>query len=114
MTGRLSAAARLEQRLVAALFFALLVALQFEIEIAAAVDGSEPVERLARRALAAARERRGQRAFVAAGQADQSGGKFFEIFERCSAFGLGGFAHLEARDELAEILIAGLRGAEQQ
>ena len=33
--------------------------------------------------------------------------------KRCAAFGLGGFAHLEARDELAEILITGLRGTEQ-
>ena len=64
-------------------------------------------------ALAAAGERRSQRALVAAGQADQPGRKLFKIVKRCRAFGLGGFAHLEARDELAEILIAGLRGAEQ-
>ena len=57
------------------------------------------------------RKRRGQRAFVAAGEADKSRGKFFEIFKCCGAFGLCGFAHLEARDELAEILIAGLRSA---
>jgi hypothetical protein len=56
----------------------------------------------------------GERAFVAAGEADQSGGEFFQVVEGCSAFGLGGFAHLEAGDELAEILIADLRGAEQQ
>ena len=68
----------------------------------------------ARLALAAVRERRGQRPLVAAGQADQSRGKFFEIFECGRAFGLGGLAHLEARDELAKILIAGLRCAEQQ
>ena len=64
--------------------------------------------------LTAASKRRCQRPLVAAGQADQSGGKLFQVFERCGAFGLCGFAHLEARDELAEILIAGLRGAEQE
>ena len=36
------------------------------------------------------------------------------IFERGRAFGLCSFAHLEAGDELAEILIAGLRFAQQQ
>ncbi len=61
-----------------------------------------------------ARKCRRQRAFVAAGEADQPGGKLFQIVERCCAFGLGGLAHLEARDELAQILVAGLRGAEQQ
>ena len=59
-------------------------------------------------------ERSGQRSFVASGKADKSGGEFFQIVERGRALGLGGFAHLEARDELAKILIAGLRGAQQQ
>ena len=114
MTGRRSEDARCEQRLVAALFVALLVALKFDVEIAAAVDCGEPLGDLARSCSAAVCQRRGQRAFVAAGEADQSGGELFKIFERSRALGLGVLAHLEARDELAEILIAGLRCAEQQ
>jgi len=52
-----------------------------------------------------------QRAFLAAGQADQPGGKLLQIIQRSRALGLGSFAHFEARDELAEVLIAGLRFA---
>ena len=103
-----------KQRLVAALLVAAAVALQFEIEMRGAVDGCEPVDDFARGMRCRSAQGRGERAFVAAGETDQASGKLFEIFERGCAFGLGGFAHLEARDELAEILIAGLRCAEQE
>ena len=103
----------LQQRLVAALLFALLVPLQFEIHIAAPVNRSQPLGNLPRFVLTAACERRRQRTFVAARQANQSAGKLFQILNRRRAFGLRRLAHLEARNQLAKILIAGLRRAQQ-
>ena len=114
MTGRRERGCKAQQRLIAALF-------------ARAADGAavrdrdcrgrrwRPVDqrRLCASSLAAVSKRRRKRSFVAAGQADQSCREFFKIVERRCAFGLRGLAHLEARDELAEILIAGLRSAEQ-
>ena len=58
--------------LVAPFLFALLVALQFDIDILAAEDSRQLFDRLAARRFAAARQRRSQRAFIAAGQADQA------------------------------------------
>ena len=58
--------------------------------------------------LAAAPERSRQWAFLAARQTNQSGRKFFQILDRCRAFGLRRLAHLEARNQLAQILVANL------
>ena len=90
-----------KQRLVAALLFALLVPLQFEIHIAAPVNRRQPLGDLPRLAFSAARERRRQRSLLAACQADQSGGKFFQVLNRRRALGLRRLAHFEARDQLA-------------
>ena len=60
------------------------------------------------------RNSRGKRTFVAASHADKSVGKLFQVIERSRAFCLGSFTHLEARDELAKILVANLRSAEQK
>ena len=102
-----------EQQLVAAFFIALLVALEFEIDIAVPVNCGEPFHELACFVVSAACQRRGNWAFVASGDADQSGGELFEVFECGGALGLCCLPHLEARDELAKILVTDLRCAEQ-
>ena len=78
-----------------------------------AVDARELVEALPRFHLPRLRERRSKRPLIAAGQADQSRGKFREVIERCRALGLRCFAHFEARNKLAKILITRLRCTEQ-
>ena len=88
-----------QQCLVASLFVPLPVPLQFDIKIAMPVDRSQPVNNRMR--LSALRKRRGQWPFIASGQTDHPIRELFEIVERCRAFGLRCFAHLEARDELA-------------
>src|SRR5665213_3087346 len=62
----------------------------------------------------AMRKSRCQRPLITSGKTDEPSGKLFDIFERGCAFGLCRLAHLEARDELTEILIASLRSAQQQ
>ena len=106
--GRRSFEARLRREHVAGFLLALVMALEFDIKIVAAVDGDEAVEMLGCGGFALVGESGGERAFFAAGEADEAFGEFFEIFESGGAFSLGGFAHFEARDELAEVLIAGL------
>ena len=68
----------------------------------------------ARLLVSSARQRRGQRSFIAATQADQSRRELFEIIECGRAFRLRRFAHLEARDQLTQIFVSVLRGAEQR
>ena len=51
-------------------------------------------------------QRRRHWAFIAAGQADQPGSILFKILNRSRAFALGCLAHLEPRNELAEVLIS--------
>src|SRR5450755_1431351 len=52
-------------------------------------------------------------AFVAAGPADQSGGKPFYVLERSRALAFGRFSHLEAGNQLTEILISSACGTQQ-
>src|ERR1039458_3267460 len=89
------------------------MALEFEIETAVTVDCCEPLYELACLVMPAARQRRCNRAFVASGEADQSGGELFEVFKCGRALCLFCLAHLETCDELAEVLIAVLRCTEQ-
>ena len=71
-------------------------------------------DRLAACRFAAAHKRRGQRALIASGQADQAASILAQIIERCRALAFCRFAHLELRDELAEILVALARRAQQR
>src|ERR1035438_7425176 len=79
-----------------------------------AEDGLEPVSDFASSITASMRQRYGQRSLITSSKTDEPSGKLFDIFERGCAFGLCRLAHLEASDELAEILIASLRRAQQQ
>ena len=75
-------------RLVAPLLFALLVALQLDIDILAAEDSHQLFHRRAAFSFAAARQRRGQRPLIAAGHADQAARVLPQIVERGRAFAL--------------------------
>src|SRR4051812_36779061 len=90
-----------------------MMTLELDIQVAAAVDGDKAIEMLGSGGFALVSEGGGKGAFFATGEADESLGKFFEIVEGGGAFSLGGFAHFEAGDELAEILIASLGFCEQ-
>ena len=74
------------------------MALEFDVEIGAAVDVCQAVDDFACAASSLIGEGGCQRAFIAAGESDEAGGEFFEVVEDCCAFGLGGFAHFESSD----------------
>src|SRR5579872_2036490 len=90
-----------------------MVALEFYIDIVAAVERDEAVERFSCAGFAFIGERSCERTFVSASEADQALGEFFEVVEGCGAFGFGCLTHFETRDELAKVLITGLRFAEK-
>jgi hypothetical protein len=100
--------------LVAPLLFPLLVALELDVYIVAAIDGDQPINSRAALRLTATRERCRERTLVAAGKADQSAGELLQIVDAGRAFGFGQLTHLVARDHLAEVLVASTRGAEQR
>ncbi len=99
--------------LVAGFFGAVAVALQLDVDVVGAEDADELLDALAAGGFAAGGERGGEWAFVAAGEAEEAVLEFGEIVERGGAFALVGFAHFEAGDELAEVLVAGAGGAEE-
>jgi len=99
--------------LVAEFLVAELVTLEFYIYIVAAVEGDELFEEGAGCGFASVGEGCGERAFVAAGEADEAFGILGKVVEGSGAFGFGGLAHFELGDELAEILVAGAGGAEE-
>src|SRR5215469_3920795 len=88
--------------------------LQLDIYIVAAVDSGQPIEPLAYASFSAAFERGCEWSFIAACKANQPRRKFFEVVQCRRAFRLRFLAHLEARDELAEVLISSLRCAQQR
>ena len=111
--GEVHGAGEAEGGLVAGFFFALVVALEFDVDIVGAVEADESFEEGAGGGFAACCECGGERAFVAAGEAEEAGGILGEVVVGGCAFGLGGLTHFELGDELAEILIAGAGGAEE-
>ncbi len=103
-----------KQRLVAAFLFAQLMTLKFDIDMAAAVNGCEAIKALAGVTVSILRERSSKRTLFSASEADQAGREFFEIIKSRGTFRLGGFAHLESRNQLAQILVSGLGRTEQR
>ena len=115
MTGKRRFDASPSKRLIAALFFAKLMALQFDIEIAAAKDRGKPISKSYVRmpcpcCASAAASGPSSPPVRQISPAENSS----KIFKRRGAFSLGWFPHFEARNELAKVLIARLRCAEQQ
>jgi hypothetical protein len=111
--GDLERAGEAEGGLVAGFLIAELVALELDVDIVAAVEVGELFEEGAGCWFASRGEGGGEWAFVAAGKADEAFGILGEVVEGGGAFGFGGLAHFELRDELAEVLIAGAGGAEE-
>jgi hypothetical protein len=112
--GEAERAGQAERGLVAGFFVGELVALELDADILAAVEGDEVFEEDAAGGLATGGEGSGEWAFVAAGEAEEAFGVLGEVVVGGGSFGLGGFAHFELGDELAEVLIAGARGAEER
>jgi hypothetical protein len=90
------------------------VALELDVDVVATVEADELFEAGAGGGFASCCEGCGERAFVAACEAEEPFGILSEIVEGSSAFSFGGLAHFELRDELAEILVADARGAEER
>ena len=122
-SGRPQAARQLNGRLIARFLRAVVVALQFDVNIFVPIDRDELFEHAPRFGHAAAGQRMCQRTFVAAGQANQPVSKFSEIVkrsyglrlqneivveisarlrQRCRIFGR---AQLHASDQATEVLI---------
>ena len=79
-----------------------------------AEDRCETIDDLVRSLAAALDKSSGERSSFSACETNQASGKLLDILQSGCAFGLGGFAHFEARDELTKILIANLRCAKQE
>jgi len=98
---------------VAGFFFAMEVALQFDVDILGAENADELIELVFGFVASALVQCCGERAFVAAGEADESFGVLFEFLR-----GDGAFAFLHAQlhfgDQAAEILVAGAGSDEER
>jgi hypothetical protein len=99
-------AGKVDGEAVAGLFFAVKVALEFDINVLGAEDSDESIDLLPSFIDAALLQGCGERAFVTAGEADQSFGVFFKFLGRDCAFTFLG-AQLHFGDEAAEVLVAG-------
>ena len=91
-------ARQLGQRHVVAFLVAQQMALQLDADVIAPEEADEPIEQPADAVMPRVEQR-------PAGQRDEAGGEAVELLERERAFALRR-AHLHARDEAAEILIA--------
>ena len=131
---QVQAARKLNCRLIAGLLRAIVVALQFHIDIAVSIDRDELFKELAARFHATVEQCTGQRAFLASGQANQSRGIFREIGRRSQRLRLQdvGFlvvceslttwhmnwifwsTQLGAGNQPAKVLVALARSAEQR
>ena len=98
---------------VAGFFFALEMALQFDVDVFVSEDGDESIDLATSFIDAALLYGCGQRPFCTAGEADQAIGMLFEFFDADCAFAFFG-AQLHFGDEAAEILVAGAGGDEER
>ena len=71
------------------------------------------LDRSSSRVFTAFHKRGGKRTFIAARQADKAYGILLQVLRRGSAFAFLSLAHFELCDELAKVLVSGLRLAEQ-
>ena len=78
--GELHGAGERERGLVAGFFVALVVALEFDVDVVGAVEAGELFEEGAACGFAAGGEGGGERAFIAAGEADEAEGTFGNFF----------------------------------
>src|SRR6202789_208343 len=112
--GQLQRLCNADRGLIAPLFLAFIVALNFDIDIVWAEGSSQPLYRLPACLLATACQSGGEWTFIATRQADQPRRVLLQVLPCGGALSLHRLPHLELRDELTEVLIAGLRLAEQR
>ncbi len=98
--------------MVAGFLFAMVVALQFDVDVFVSEDADELIDLPTGFVHAALPQSRCQWAFRAAGEADESGSMFFEFFFANRAFAFLG-AHFHFGDQAAEVLVAGTGGDEE-
>ncbi len=91
-----------------------MVTLQLDIHVLMPVDRNQLIHEPAACFFSTTHQRRSQWSFVASGQADKAFGVLLQIVQRCRAFALVRLAQLEGRDELAEVLVAGSKCAEER
>ena len=96
-------------RLVTPFFLPLAMALKFDINILLSEEPNQLFCNFYCFRFTTAHQCRRHAAFLAACQADQSGSILFQVLERSCAFAFACFAHLEAGNQLAEVLISGAR-----
>jgi hypothetical protein len=95
---------------VAGFFFAMEMALEFDVDVFLAKDVGETLDRAAGFGRASFFERAGERAFFASGEADDTSGVLGEFVLKYRSFFFSLCAQLHSGDELAEILVAGAGG----
>src|SRR5580658_1101588 len=78
--GQLEGAGEIEDGLVAGFFFAIEMALEFDVNVAGPEGAGEVGEGFGGGAVL---QREGERTFVAAGEAEEAVGELGEVFERC-------------------------------
>src|SRR6185312_2186555 len=100
--------------LVASFFRAIAVSLQLHVNVMAAEDVDELSHALPACGFSAGMQRGSEWTFFSAGQADEAAVKFSKIVQAGGSFRFARLAHLEPRDELAQVLVAGLRFAQQR
>src|SRR5258708_40283949 len=88
------------------------VALQFDVDVFVSENADQSVDLTASFIDAALLQGSGQRAFRAAGEADEAFGMLFEFLWSDCAFAFFG-AQLHFGDQAAEVLVAGARGDEE-
>src|SRR5580692_6856045 len=103
----------IDRRAIAGFFFALEMTLQFNVDVAGAKDSYQLIDDSPRFVDATLPQRSGQRAFRAAGEADESGSVLLQFVgtDRALAFLR---AQLHLGDQAAKILVAGARGDEER
>jgi len=98
---------------VAGFFLTMQMALEFDVDVVVAEDAGEAIDDAASFSRAAFLESGGERAFVAACQADEAGGMLLQFVFEDVAFFFSLRAKLHTGDELAEVLVAGAGGDQE-
>ena len=95
-----------ERSLIPPLLRSLPMPLYFNEYVVCSENIYEPLYSFATRSFATNHQRGGQWSFVSTSQANQTFAVLSKIGQLCGAFLLCGLAHLEARNELTEILVS--------
>src|SRR6202012_3913007 len=92
--------------LISPLLRSFAVPLHFNVDVTSPENANELFDCLTASNLASGNERRSQRPFIASGQTNETFAVLLCVSQLCRPFLLGTLTHLEARYELAEILVS--------